>query len=71
MVAPIGKAPADGRPIVAWAHGTTGTAQSCGPSQVLNPAVSLNDGVLIVGVGVLLLLIIEAEIQIRLRFRSI
>jgi len=30
------------RPIVAWAHGTTGTAQTCGPSQVLNPAQPLN-----------------------------
>jgi pimeloyl-ACP methyl ester carboxylesterase len=32
----------EGRPIVAWAHGTTGTAQTCGPSQVLNPAQPLN-----------------------------
>lgn len=30
------------RPIVAWAHGTTGTAQTCGPSQILNPAQPLN-----------------------------
>lgn len=30
------------RPIVAWAHGTTGTAQNCGPSQILNPAQPLN-----------------------------
>lgn len=30
------------RPIMAWAHGTTGTAQTCGPSQVLNPAQPLN-----------------------------
>lgn len=42
VVAPISEAPVGGRPIAAWAHGTTGTAQSCGPSQVLNPAVSLN-----------------------------
>lgn len=42
VVAPVAKAPDGGRPIMAWAHGTTGTAQSCGPSQVLNPAVSLN-----------------------------
>ncbi|TAK73194.1 MAG: lipase, partial [Gammaproteobacteria bacterium] len=26
----------------AWAHGTTGTAQSCGPSQILNPTQPLN-----------------------------
>ncbi len=42
IAAPQGKAPAAGRPIVAWAHGTTGTAQNCGPSQVLNPAQPLN-----------------------------
>jgi hypothetical protein len=34
---------------MAWAHGTTGTAQSCGPSQVLNPAVSLNQYFLVNG----------------------
>ena len=43
VVAPIGKAPLEGRPIMAWSHGTTGTAQSCGPSQVVNPAASLNE----------------------------
>jgi pimeloyl-ACP methyl ester carboxylesterase len=42
LVAPIGQAPKEGRPVVAWAHGTTGTAQTCGPSQVTNPAVPLN-----------------------------
>ena len=42
VVAPVGPPPADGRPIMAWAHGTTGTAQNCGPSQVLNPAQGLN-----------------------------
>lgn len=30
------------RPVMAWAHGTTGTAQNCGPSQLLNPAQPLN-----------------------------
>lgn len=49
IVAPIGKAPAGGRPIMAWAHGTTGTAQSCGPSQVVNPAVPLNEYFLVNG----------------------
>lgn len=48
-VAPVGHAPAEGRPIVAWSHGTTGTAQSCGPSQVQNPAVSLNQYFLVGG----------------------
>ncbi len=49
VVAPIGPAPAGGRPIVAWAHGTTGTAENCGPSQVLNPAQGLNEYFLISG----------------------
>lgn len=42
LVAPTGPAPTGGRPVVAWAHGTTGTAQNCGPSQVLDPAQDLN-----------------------------
>jgi pimeloyl-ACP methyl ester carboxylesterase len=43
VVAPEGPPPPDGRPVVAWAHGTTGSAQSCGPSQVLSPAQELNE----------------------------
>lgn len=43
MVIPTTKVPSEGRGIVSWAHGTTGTAQSCGPSQVENPAVELNE----------------------------
>ncbi len=42
LVAPTGPAPRAGRPIMAWAHGTTGTAQTCGPSQVIAPAEPLN-----------------------------
>ena len=42
VVAPTGAAPAGGRPIISWSHGTTGNAQNCGPSQVENPAQSLN-----------------------------
>ena len=49
VVAPKGPAPKDGRPIVAWAHGTTGTAENCGPSQVPNPAQPLNQYFLIDG----------------------
>lgn len=49
LVAPTGKAPKEGRPVVAWAHGTTGTAQSCGPSQIINPAVPLNEYFLLGG----------------------
>lgn len=43
VVAPVGPAPAGGRPITAWAHGTTGTAENCGPSQLLSPAQELNE----------------------------
>lgn len=49
VVAPIGVTPAEGRPIIAWAHGTTGTAQNCGPSQILDPAVPLNEYFLVGG----------------------
>lgn len=49
VVVPKGEAPAGGRPIVAWGHGTTGTAQNCGPSQLLDPAQDLNEYNLIGG----------------------
>lgn len=49
VVAPTGKAPKEARPVVAWAHGTTGTAENCGPSQVLDPAVPLNEYFLVGG----------------------
>lgn len=49
IVAPTGKAPAGGRPIISWSHGTTGTAQNCGPSQLVNPVVPLNEYFLIGG----------------------
>lgn len=49
VVAPKGEPPAGGRPIVAWAHGTTGTAQNCGPSQVLDPVQELNEYFLVGG----------------------
>ncbi len=42
LIAPKSEAPKEGRPVVSWAHGTTGTAQNCGPSQMSNPAVPLN-----------------------------
>jgi pimeloyl-ACP methyl ester carboxylesterase len=28
---------------LAWAHGTTGSAQNCGPSQIINPTAALNE----------------------------
>lgn len=43
IVAPRGAPPEGGRPVMSWAHGTTGTAQYCGPSQVVDPAVPLNE----------------------------
>jgi pimeloyl-ACP methyl ester carboxylesterase len=49
VVAPVGPAPAGGRPVMTWAHGTTGAAQNCGPSQVLDPAVPLNEYFLVGG----------------------
>ena len=49
VIAPNGAAPEGGRPILAWAHGTTGTAQNCGPSQVLDPAQDLNQYFLVGG----------------------
>jgi len=49
VVAPVGPAPKEGRAMIAWAHGTTGTAQSCGPSQMLDPAKSLNQYFLVGG----------------------
>ncbi len=42
IIAPVGPAPAEGRPIMAWAHGTTGSAQNCGPSQIIDPTRALN-----------------------------
>jgi len=49
VVSPLEKDPKQSRPIMAWAHGTTGTAQNCGPSQVNNPAVPLNQYFLVGG----------------------
>ncbi|HQR83813.1 MAG: lipase [Polynucleobacter sp. 24-46-87] len=43
IVSPNGVAPKEGRPIMSWAHGTTGSAQNCGPSQVINPTAPLNE----------------------------
>lgn len=49
VVAPVGQAPTGGRPVMTWAHGTTGAAQNCGPSQVLDPVVPLNEYFLVGG----------------------
>ena len=49
IIAPVGPAPKEGRPIMAWAHGTTGAANNCGPSQVINPTAPLNEYFLVGG----------------------
>ncbi|MBX9758146.1 MAG: alpha/beta fold hydrolase [Beijerinckiaceae bacterium] len=49
VIAPEAAPPQDGRPILAWSHGTTGTAQNCGPSQVSDPAQNLNEYFLVGG----------------------
>jgi len=49
VIAPIGPAPKEGRPILAWAHGTTGSAQNCGPSQITDPTRPLNQYFLMTG----------------------
>jgi pimeloyl-ACP methyl ester carboxylesterase len=49
IVTPDGDAPKAGRPVVVWAHGTTGTAENCGPSQQINPVQPLNEYFLIGG----------------------
>ena len=43
LVAPNGPAPAGGRPVVTWAHGTTGTADICAPSKRPDVATTLPD----------------------------
>jgi alpha-beta hydrolase superfamily lysophospholipase len=41
VIAPAGKPPRGGRPVVAWAHGTLGGARNCAPSIPGNPARNL------------------------------
>ena len=43
IIAPAGATPKEDRPILAWAHGTTGSAQNCGPSQITDPTRPLNE----------------------------
>ena len=43
LVAPEGKAPKGGRPVLAWAHGTEGAADNCAPSKIPTPARGLID----------------------------
>lgn len=41
IVAPTGKAPKGGRPVVTWAHGTAGLADACAPSKIKGVASKL------------------------------
>jgi alpha-beta hydrolase superfamily lysophospholipase len=41
VVAPVGKAPPGGRPVVSWAHGTHGLADACAPSKALDTTYRL------------------------------
>ena len=41
VIAPAGKPPKRGRPVIAWAHGTLGGARDCAPSIPSNPAQNL------------------------------
>jgi pimeloyl-ACP methyl ester carboxylesterase len=38
IVVPSGEPPAEGRPVLSWAHGTTGIADQCAPSRDVNTA---------------------------------
>jgi len=49
IAVPDGPVPPGGRPLVAWSHGTTGTARRCGPSQDPQPAQPLNQYLLPTG----------------------
>jgi len=44
VYAPPGRAPRGGRPIIAWAHGTSGVASGCAPSLVAAPAPATQPG---------------------------
>lgn len=41
VVTPFGPAPASGRPVMAWAHPTTGAAQDCAPSYGYDPFIGI------------------------------
>ena len=48
---PAGRAPADGRRIIAWAHGTMGLGDSCAPSTDLWPSNGIEDGAALLAAG--------------------
>jgi acetyl esterase/lipase len=42
VFAPSAAAPAGGRPVVVWAHGTTGLGNDCAPSRAANPLAQMD-----------------------------
>ncbi|HEY2669420.1 MAG TPA: lipase family protein [Rugosimonospora sp.] len=48
---PSGTRPAGGWPVVAWAHGTTGSGDSCAPSTDLQPLRGIEDGAALLAAG--------------------
>lgn len=42
VIAPTSPAPAGGRPVVAWAHGTVGLGEKCTPSRAASPFSSMD-----------------------------
>ena len=51
VFAPTTPAPPTGRPVVAWAHGTTGSGDSCAPSTDLQPLNGIEDGTALLAAG--------------------
>jgi pimeloyl-ACP methyl ester carboxylesterase len=41
VLVPFGAPPADGWPVIAWAHGTTGIVPKCGPTKLPDPLVRI------------------------------
>lgn len=51
VIVPPGPTPSGGRPVVAWAHGTDGSADSCAPSTDPQPADSVEDASALLAAG--------------------
>ena len=51
VVAPVGPPPPGGRPVVSWAHPTTGAARTCAPSYGIDPFFLMVDLARLIGLG--------------------
>jgi alpha-beta hydrolase superfamily lysophospholipase len=51
VIVPSGPQPVGGRPVVAWAHGTIGSGDSCAPSTDSQPAAGIEDGTALLAGG--------------------